>query len=57
MHQLRDDERILLNLRYTKALPITEIAALVGKSEAAVRKRILRALQRLRQIMTPLASA
>jgi RNA polymerase sigma-70 factor (ECF subfamily) len=56
MHQLRDDERLLLNLRYTKALPVTEIAALVGKSDAAVRKRLLRALQHLRQMMADSAS-
>ena len=49
--KLQDDERILLNLRYTKALAISEITELVGKSEAAVRKRILRALQRLRALM------
>jgi RNA polymerase sigma-70 factor (ECF subfamily) len=48
---LRDDERILLNLHYTKGLTITEIVEIVGKSEAAVRKRLLRALQRLRKIM------
>jgi RNA polymerase sigma-70 factor (ECF subfamily) len=48
---LRDDERILLNLYYTKGLPIPEISELMGKSEAAVRKRLLRALQRLRKIM------
>ena len=57
MQQLRDDERILLNLRYIKALPVAEIAALVGKSEDAVRKRLLRTLQRLRQMMTTPASA
>ena len=48
---LRDDERILLNLHYTKGLTIAEIVEIVGKSEAAVRKRLLRALQRLRKIM------
>lgn len=49
--KLRDDERILLNLRYLKSLPISEIVDLWGKSEAAVRKRILRALRRLRELM------
>ncbi len=48
---LRDDERILLNLHYTKGLSIAEIVEIVGKSEAAIRKRLLRALQRLRKIM------
>ena len=51
LSQLRTEERILLNLRYTKGLSISEICELVGKSEAAVRKQLLRALQRLRQVM------
>jgi DNA-directed RNA polymerase specialized sigma24 family protein len=38
-------------LRYHKGLPVSEVAELLGKSEAAVRKRLLRALQRLRKIM------
>jgi RNA polymerase sigma-70 factor (ECF subfamily) len=54
---LRDDERILLNLHYTKGLPIPELSELMGKSEAAVRKRLLRALQRLRKIMDGSAEA
>ena len=56
LQQLRDDERILLNLRYYKGLPVAEVAELVGKSEAAVRKRILRALQRLRTLMEAAAT-
>lgn len=55
--QLRDDERILINLRYQKELPIAEVAELMGKSEAAVRKRLLRALQRLRKILDAAAAA
>jgi RNA polymerase sigma-70 factor (ECF subfamily) len=51
LKQLRDQERILLTLRYTKSLPIAEICELVGKSEAAVRKQLLRALERLRTVM------
>jgi RNA polymerase sigma-70 factor (ECF subfamily) len=51
LNQLRTEERILLNLRYTKGLPISEIIELVGKSEAAVRKQLLRALQRLRKLI------
>lgn len=46
--RMREDERLLLNLRYHKGLPVAE---LLGKSEAAVRKRLLRALERLRKIM------
>ena len=49
--KLRDDERILLSLHYTKGLAIAELVEIVGKSEAAVRKRLLRALQRLRRVM------
>jgi RNA polymerase sigma-70 factor (ECF subfamily) len=49
--RLRDDERLLLNLRYTKGLSVTEIVELVGKSEAVVRKRLLRALRRLREML------
>ena len=52
--QLRDQERILLNLRYTKGLSIAEICELVEKSEAAVRKQLLRALERLRKVMDDL---
>jgi RNA polymerase sigma-70 factor (ECF subfamily) len=52
MSKMREDERLLLNLRYHKGLPVAEVAELLGKSEAAVRKRLLRALERLRKIMT-----
>jgi len=51
MAKMREDERLLLNLRYHKGLPVAEVAELLGKSEAAVRKRLLRALERLRKIM------
>ena len=51
MLKMREDERLLLNLRYHKGLPVAEVAELLGKSEAAVRKRLLRALERLRKIM------
>jgi RNA polymerase sigma factor (sigma-70 family) len=52
MSKMREVERLLLNLRYHKGLPVAEVAELLGKSEAAVRKRLLRALERLRKIMT-----
>jgi RNA polymerase sigma-70 factor (ECF subfamily) len=52
LSQLRDDERLLLTLRYYRELPVAEIAELLGRSEAAVRKRLLRSLKRLRQIFT-----
>ncbi|ETX01766.1 MAG: hypothetical protein ETSY1_06120 [Candidatus Entotheonella factor] len=51
MLKMREDERLLLNLRYHKGLPVAEVAELLGISEAAVRKRLLRALERLRKIM------
>jgi RNA polymerase sigma factor (sigma-70 family) len=51
MSRMREDERLLINLRYYKGLPVAEVAELLGKSEAAVRKRLLRALERLRNIM------
>ncbi len=57
MAKMREDERLLLNLRHHKGLPVAEVAELLGKSEAAVRKRLLRALQRLRKIMDTDASA
>ena len=56
LDQLRDDERLLLTLRYYRELPVAEVAELMGKSEAAVRKRLLRALQRLRRIFDATAS-
>jgi RNA polymerase sigma-70 factor (ECF subfamily) len=56
LQQLQENERILLNLRYYKGLSVTEVAELVGKSEAAVRKRLLRALQRLRKLMEEAAT-
>jgi RNA polymerase sigma factor (sigma-70 family) len=48
--QLRDGERMLVTLHYLKGLSITEIADIAGTSEAAVRKRLLRALHRLREM-------
>ncbi len=54
LSQLRDDERLLLTLRYYRELPVAEVAELLGKSEAAVRKRLLRSLKRLRVIFNTL---
>ena len=54
---LREDERILLTLRYWKELPVADIADIVGKSESAVRKRIERATNRLREYMDRVPSA
>ncbi len=56
LDQLREEDRILLNLRYYKGMSVIEVVELFGKSEAAMRKRLLRALQRLRNIMDTDAS-
>jgi RNA polymerase sigma factor (sigma-70 family) len=47
LSQLRDEERIVLTLRYWKEMPVDDIADVMGKSVAATRKRLLRAQQRL----------
>jgi RNA polymerase sigma-70 factor, ECF subfamily len=49
--KLREEDRILLTLWYWKELPVTEIADILGKSVAAVRKRLTRAQQRLKELM------
>lgn len=51
LNKLQEGERIVLILRYYKNLSVTEIVEIVGKSEAAVRKRLLRALHRLKEMM------
>jgi RNA polymerase sigma-70 factor (ECF subfamily) len=54
---LRDEERILLTLRYWKELSVADIADIVGKSESAARKRLDRAVKRLRAQMLDVLSA
>ena len=49
--KLRDIDRILLTLWYWKELQVAEIAEIMGKSEGAVRKRLYRAQQRLKELM------
>ena len=49
--QLRDEERIVLTLRYWKDMPVDDIADVMGKSVAAIRKQLLRAQQRLKELM------
>jgi RNA polymerase sigma-70 factor (ECF subfamily) len=49
--QLRETDRVLLTLWYWKQLPITEIADIMGLSVAAIRKRLMRAQQRLKELM------
>ena len=49
--RLSDVDRMLLNLRYWKELPVVEIAEIMGKSEGAVRRQLSRAQQRLKELM------
>ncbi len=51
MSRLRDDERIVLTLRYWKEMSVEDIADVMGKSVAATRKRLLRAQYRLKELM------
>lgn len=48
---LRETDRIVLTLWYWKELPVSDIADVMGKSIAAVRKQLLRAQQRLKELM------
>ena len=48
--QLREGDRLLVTLHYLKGLAIADLAELTGQTEAAVRKRLLRALHRLREM-------
>ena len=49
--KLAGEDRILMTLWYWKELPVAEIADILGKSVAAVRKRLTRAQQRLKELM------
>ena len=49
--QLRETDRIVLTLWYWRELPVSDIADIMGKSVAAVRKQLLRAQQRLKELM------
>ena len=51
LSRLSDNDRIVLTLRYWKEMPVDEIAEVTGKSVAAIRKRLLRAQQRLKELM------
>jgi RNA polymerase sigma-70 factor (ECF subfamily) len=48
--RLSDSDRMLVALHYLKGLSIPELADIAGKSEVALRKRLFRALQRLREM-------
>lgn len=51
IRQLPEPDRELLRLRYTAGMPIAEIAAMLGRSEEAVKKNYQRLLGRLRSRM------
>lgn len=51
LRKLPGEDRILLTLWYWKELPVAEIAEILGKTEAAIRKRLTRAQQRLKEFM------
>jgi len=47
LHTLADDDRELIRLRYVAELSFREMAALLGRNEAAVKKALYRLLARL----------
>lgn len=49
LHALSADERELLALRFAGGLTSREIASVVGASEAAVKKRLTRTIQKLKE--------
>jgi RNA polymerase sigma-70 factor (ECF subfamily) len=53
LRRLADDDREALALRYLEELSAAEVAAVLGVTEAAAKKRVLRALERLRAILGP----
>jgi RNA polymerase sigma-70 factor (ECF subfamily) len=51
LNQLSKAERALLMMRYDAALPVADMAHILGMSLASVRRRLVRALQHLREVM------
>jgi RNA polymerase sigma-70 factor (ECF subfamily) len=51
LEKLRTEDRIVLTLWYWKELPLTEVADIMGKSVAAMRKQLSRAQQRLKELL------
>jgi len=51
LERLGERDREVLVLRYLEQLPTAETAAVLGMSEGAVKMRLLRAVQRLRDLL------
>ena len=51
LRRLPGPDREALTLRFLEELPAGEVAAVLGLSEAAAKKRVLRALERLRAVL------
>ena len=49
--RLDEQAREVLALRYLEQMPAREVAAVLGQGEAAVKKRALRALKKLRGML------
>ena len=50
--QLRQEDMIILNMRYRRELSVAEIAEIIGTSQKTAHKRLERARRRLREIIT-----
>jgi RNA polymerase sigma-70 factor (ECF subfamily) len=51
MQQLKDDHRDVLVMRYQEGLKLTDIAAILGIGEGAVRMRHLRAIEEMKRLL------
>jgi RNA polymerase sigma-70 factor (ECF subfamily) len=51
LNQLKTSERALLMMRYDTGLSMADMAHILGLSLASVRRRLVRALQRLREVV------
>jgi RNA polymerase sigma-70 factor (ECF subfamily) len=51
--QLTDEQRMVIGCRFYFNLPVHEVAAMMGKSEGAVKALQFRALDRLRRLLAP----
>jgi RNA polymerase sigma-70 factor (ECF subfamily) len=51
LDRLGSHERTVLLLRYETGLTLVEVAHILGRSEAGVRRQLARALQRLREVL------